>query len=96
MHKGPYSAPKPAASEDSRNVQCTKHETEGWCCFSISHPPHRVSYNKNIYLFTYLFIYSLFNDIVNNSTPGAEPVTGNKVCAAHFSYVTRDTLESKV
>ena len=98
MQIGPYSAPRPVANEDSPKVQCTKDETVGRRCFSISHLPHGVSYDKNIYLFTYLFIYCLFNDTVNNSTPGTEPATVKQVYASdlRLSYVTRDTLESKV
>ena len=84
MHIGPYRAPRMAAIEDSRNVQRTKDETEGWRCFSISHLPHGVSYNKNIYL----FIYSLFNDTVNNSTPGTEPATVKQVYASGLDLAT--------
>jgi hypothetical protein len=73
-----------AASEDSHNVQCTKDETEGWRCFSINHMRHGVSYNKNIYL----FIYSSFNDTVNNSTPGTEPATVKQVYASDLDLAT--------
>jgi hypothetical protein len=41
-----------------------------------------------IRIFIYLFIYSLFNDIVNNSIPGTEPMTVNQVYASDLDLAT--------